>query len=93
MAGEDGADYVSLGPVFHTPSKEDLVPELGVDGLRRLCRKASLPVIAIGGIRPEHVAEVLDAGAWGFAVIRAVLDSDDPGAAASQLRAALDAAL
>ena len=64
-----GADYVLVGHVFPTASKEGMGEALGVDFLRRACRKASVPVLALGGITAEHVPVVLQAGAAGFAGI------------------------
>jgi len=91
-AERGGADYISLGPIFHTPSKKGLVPAVGIEGLRRICAATWLSVIAIGGIEPEKVQQVLAAGAKGVAVIRFILDRDDPGRAASELRGALESA-
>lgn len=84
-ASEDGADYVFAGPVFDTPSKAGLVPTLGLDGLREICRVIDLPVIGLGGIDPSNAAAVMEAGAAGVAVIRAILAAPDPAEAAAQL--------
>ena len=85
----EGADYLGAGAVYGTPTK----PEGGVAGLtlvRELAR-AQLPVpwFAIGGITLEIAGEVAAAGAPGFAVVRAVLDAEDPEAAARELRSHL----
>jgi len=86
MAGP--ADYLGVGPVFGTTSKETGLPPLGLEGLARLARATSVPVIAIGGITPERVAEVLAAGAYGVAVLGGVCLAADPVAAtAAYLRA------
>jgi thiamine-phosphate pyrophosphorylase len=89
-ASADGADYVVLGPVFATPSKEPYGPPLGVDALSEAAARAACPVIAIGGITTENAATVCAAGARGLAVIRAILDAPDPTATTRVLRAALD---
>ncbi|MCI0547254.1 MAG: thiamine phosphate synthase [Candidatus Rokubacteria bacterium] len=76
-----GADYVAVGSMFPTGSKEgfDLVgPEL----VRRLRPEIPVPLVAIGGITPENVGEVIAAGADAVAVISAVSGSPDPEAAA-----------
>lgn len=85
-AVEEGADYLGVGAVYATPTK----PEGEVAGLalvRELAeRRLPVPFFAIGGVTLETASEVASAGAWGFAVVRAVLDADDPGAAAHELR-------
>ena len=70
--------YLGIGPVFGTRSKTEPAPALGLVGLRRLVREADRPVIAIGNITPESVADVLDAGAWGVAVLSDVVCNADP---------------
>ncbi len=84
-----GADYLGVGAVYTTPTK----PEGDVAGLgliRALARE-SLPVpwFAIGGVTLETAPSVAAAGAPGFAVVRAVLDAEDPERAARELRSML----
>jgi thiamine-phosphate pyrophosphorylase len=74
-------DYVGAGPVYGTTSKARPAPRLGLDGLAAIVRAVPVPVIAIGGIRPEHVREVLGTGAHGIAVLSGVVLADDPEAA------------
>jgi thiamine-phosphate pyrophosphorylase len=85
-----GVDYLGVGPVFGTRSKANPAAPLGLDGLRAIVRAVRVPVIAIGSITAERVAEVVDTGAHGVAVISAVVGRDDPEAAARELRRALD---
>lgn len=68
-AADEGADFVTFGPVFETPSK---IGKLEARGLRGLEAAAAVgvPVLALGGIGPENAAHVLASGAWGFAAIR-----------------------
>lgn len=66
---EEPADYLALGPIFATGSKENPDPVVGVDQLRRLRPLTSRPLAAIGGIRRETAQAVLDAGADSIAVI------------------------
>ncbi|WP_169303740.1 bifunctional hydroxymethylpyrimidine kinase/phosphomethylpyrimidine kinase [Syntrophothermus lipocalidus] len=73
-----GADYLGLGPVFATASKQDAAPPCGLETVRQVASFSPVPVIAIGGITPENAREVLNAGAAGVAVISAVWDSPDP---------------
>ncbi|HXG42280.1 MAG TPA: thiamine phosphate synthase [Dehalococcoidia bacterium] len=87
----EGADYLVVGPVYPTRSHPGAVP--GGPGLVARVRQAvRLPVLAIGGITPETVPEVVAAGASGVAVISAILGSGDPQASAAALRSALDVA-
>jgi len=68
-AAKDGADYVLLGPVFRTPSKMRYGEPLGISRFRKICAALSLPVFGLGGIRPEFIRRVMDAGATGIAGI------------------------
>ncbi|CAN5283204.1 MAG: thiamine phosphate synthase [Nocardioidaceae bacterium] len=87
-------DYLTVSPVWSTPSKRDTAPALGLDGVRAIQARASawLPVIGIGGIDAANAADVIDAGATGVAVISAVCSAIDPRAAAAALLAAVDGA-
>jgi thiamine-phosphate pyrophosphorylase len=74
--------------VFDTPSKRAYGPPQGLEALRRVSGETARPVLAIGGITPGRVREVLAAGAAGVAVISAILAAERPGDAT---RAFLDA--
>jgi thiamine-phosphate pyrophosphorylase len=76
-----GADWVTFGPVYETPSKRPYGPPQGVSRLAAVARGLRIPVIAIGGITPERVGEVRAAGAHGVAVISGILAAGDPAAA------------
>jgi thiamine-phosphate pyrophosphorylase len=70
-ARDGGADFAVFGPVFDTPSKRSYGPPLGVEILRETARAlAPFPLVALGGITEETVAEVFRAGARGVAAIR-----------------------
>jgi thiamine-phosphate pyrophosphorylase len=88
-AVREGADYLGVGTVYATPTK----PDAEVSGpalLREVAHIAPpIPWFAIGGVTIETAQEVADAGAPGFAVVRAVLDAEDPEAAARELRSFL----
>lgn len=86
-------DYWSVGSVYATPSKADAGAPIGIDGLRRLARRApaEVPIIGIGGITAENVGEVIAAGAVGVGVIGAIFGASDPEQAARHLRDAIDA--
>jgi thiamine-phosphate pyrophosphorylase len=76
-AEEEGADFVTFGPVFETPSKLKYGKPLGLDLFREVSAMMSIPVFAIGGIKKERVKNVLDSGASGIALISAILGSED----------------
>lgn len=85
----DAADYLTFGHVYPTSSKPGLPPR-GVRELARVVEAVELPVLAIGGIEPSNVREVLATGAAGVAVISAILDAGDPRSAAARLREAAE---
>ncbi|MBN1929643.1 MAG: thiamine phosphate synthase [Chlorobiaceae bacterium] len=85
QAAEAGADYLGVGHIFPTGSKEKPMPPIGTGAIRPISAASGLPVIAIGGIGPHNAAEVIKAGASGVAVISAVSGSADPVAATREL--------
>ena len=89
----DGADYIGVGPVFATTSKAQPAPVLGLSGLTQIAAAVERPVIAIGGIDEGNIAAVLAAGAWGVAVLSAVVADADPRAATGRLRERLEASI
>ncbi len=92
-AEADGASYIGFGPVFATRSKANPASVKGLRGLAAACAAVDIPVIAIAGITPEHVAAVIEAGAHGVAVLSHVAPADDPAAATSHFRQAIDEVL
>ena len=87
-AASAGADYIGFGPVFATSSKLNPDPVVGLDQLTEVCRTVLVPVVAIGGVRPEHAGLLARAGASAAAVISAVNNARDPTAAGRQVAAA-----
>jgi thiamine-phosphate pyrophosphorylase len=85
-----GADYISVGPVWETPTKAGR-PAVGLDLIRHAASASELPFFAIGGIDPGNIREVLEAGATRAVVVRAIRDAADPFAVAAELRSAIDA--
>jgi thiamine-phosphate pyrophosphorylase len=81
-AATAGADFVTFGPVFATPSKLAYGPPQGLAALRLACQNSPLPVFALGGIKPCHLGALQSAGAAGIAVISALMATPDPCAAA-----------
>ena len=94
----DLLDYVAIGGVYGTTSKDNTSAPIGVDGLRQIAqairaRKPGFPICAIAGINAGNAADVIEAGADGIAVISALSMAPDPGLAARTLRNAVDVAL
>lgn len=81
----EGASYLGVGPTFATRSKRGLPDPIGLDGVRAVAEAVDVPVIAISGITPDTVDEVIAAGAHGVAVIGAVAESADPHIATHDL--------
>ena len=77
----DGADYLGVGPVYETASKEGLPNASGVELVEGVTVSVDLPVIAISGVTIDRVPEILAAGAHGVAVIGAIARAPDPAAA------------
>jgi len=83
-AEAEGADYVAIGAIFATASK-DVTRTASIERLREVKQAVRVPVVAIGGIDASNIASVVEAGADAAAVISAVCAADDPRAAASEL--------
>ena len=91
-------DYVAIGGVFATTSKDTTNAPIGIEGLRRIVqtvrvRSATIPICAIAGINASNAAEVISAGADGVSVISALSLAPDPALAAKTLRDVVDRAL
>lgn len=87
-AAAEGADYVTLSPIFATQSKPGYGPALELEGLRGLTDGIAPPVLALGGITAANARDCLNAGATGVAVMGEVMRADDP---AETVRALLQA--
>ena len=77
-AVQEGADYIAIGPVFATSTKQNAEPEVGLEGVRRARALTGLPLVVIGGITLENAASVIEAGADSVAVIGALFQEDRP---------------
>jgi thiamine-phosphate pyrophosphorylase len=77
-AEREGADFITFGPIYDTPSKRQYGIPLGIKNLREITKQISIPAFAIGGINPQRAKECLDAGAYGVAVISDLLCAADP---------------
>lgn len=94
----DLLNYVAIGGVYATTSKDNTAPPIGTGGLRAIAaairaRKPGYPICAIAGIDATNAADVVAAGADGVAVISALSMAKDPAAAARDLRGVVDQAL
>jgi thiamine-phosphate pyrophosphorylase len=83
-------DYAGVGPVFSTPTKPDHKQPIGYEGLAKLVALAPVPSVAIGGLKAEHVGNVLASGARGVAVVSAICGTVDPQAAAAAISAEIE---
>jgi thiamine-phosphate pyrophosphorylase len=87
-----GADYLGVGAVYPTDSK-DTNPEgteIGLDRIEAVAEAVEIPIVGIGGVKPDNAAAVIGAGADGVAVISAITAADDPAAATRELGAAVE---
>jgi len=83
-AQDEGADYVGIGPIFDTPSKEIDKP-IGLDVVPKANQMLGIPFFLIGGITEENLSRVIEAGGRRIAVISAVVSSDHVTSAAASL--------
>ncbi|HYO59805.1 thiamine phosphate synthase [Archangium sp.] len=85
-----GADYVGLGPVFGTTTKQVPAPVLGLGGFAAVVRASPLPVVGIGGVKLENIADLAATGAHGGAVASDALLAEDIAERVRRLSAAFD---
>ena len=78
------ADYIAVGPIFATASKENPDPVVGIEFICEVRKLTTKPIVAIGGITLERAAEVYEAGADSLAVITDILSAADPGVRAKE---------
>lgn len=89
MAQEAGADFITFGPVFYTPSKAVYGKPVGLEMLEEVTHLLQIPVFALGGIKSGNVSEVIAAGASGVSLVSAIIASEDPKDEAEKLLAML----
>ena len=85
LAETQGADYLGVGAVFQTGSKDDAV-EVPLETLKEICKAVKIPVVAIGGITKENVSGLKDSGICGISVISAIFAQKDITAATEELK-------
>lgn len=83
-AAATSADYVAVGPIFATPTKENPGPVVGLDFIRGARQLTAKPLVAIGGITVDRAADVYAAGADSIAVARDLIAAKDPAGRARQ---------
>ncbi len=91
-AQEFGADYLGVGPVFPTFTKQDAGEPVGLESLSKIAAAVRIPVVGIGGITVENAASVMEAGCAGVAVVSALMGAPNPEDAARALRARVEEA-
>lgn len=79
-------DYIAISPVYRTPTKEELINELGLDGVRAITRISRHKAVGIGSIKAHNAAEVIRYGANGVAVVSGICGADDPRIATQELK-------
>jgi len=89
-AEESGADFVVLGPIFDTPSKQVFGPPIGLRELERARTRCRVPLFGIGGITSDRVRDVMKAGARGVAVVGSLMAAEDVERATRELLSALE---
>jgi thiamine-phosphate pyrophosphorylase len=76
-AEAEGADFVTFGPIYETPSKAHLGAPVGLEALRNVRRAVDIPIFGLGGIKGKNIGHVLWAGAYGIGMISAIFGADD----------------
>jgi thiamine-phosphate pyrophosphorylase len=77
VAEADGADFITFGPIYETPSKSKMGKPIGLEPLKEARRSLNIPIFAIGGIQGRNIGHVLWAGAYGVAMISAIFGAED----------------
>lgn len=89
-AEQEGADYLGVGPVYGTQTKEDARAAIGTERIRDIAKAVSIPVVGIGGIHLQNASRVIRSGAAGIAVISAISQSQNAYMSARLLRNTVD---
>ncbi len=89
-ANELDVDYIGISPLHSTPTKSDTAQPFGVEGCRRAVHLSKHPTVAIGGINLGNIAETMQCGVDGVAVVSAIICADDPKAASAALLEAIE---
>ena len=92
-AQEDGADYINIGPIFATRTKQNLVAPLGTDALKEIAARVSIPFTVMGGIKAHHIPELVAAGARLVAMVTEITRAPDVERTTRMLQKAVESAL
>lgn len=88
-AVEAGVDYIGVGPIFKTYTKDDVVDPVGFEYLDWVVKNIDIPFVAIGGIKEHNIAEVMSRGAKCVALVTEIVEADDIGGRIDDLRSAM----
>ncbi|MCL1925144.1 MAG: thiamine phosphate synthase [Defluviitaleaceae bacterium] len=86
-AEKAGADYIGVGAVFKTNTKENSI-HIGIEGLKEIKEAVKIPIVAIGGINELNISEIKNIGVQGYAIVSAILAKEDKRLAAENLKKA-----
>jgi len=84
-AESEGADFVTFGPVYETPSKIKISTPVGIEALKIVKKSIDIPIFALGGIKSKNIGQVLWAGAYGVSMISAIFGANDIKRAANNM--------
>lgn len=91
QAAADHADYIGVGPIFATRTKDDAKTPIGLEGITQIRQlTGDVPIVAIGGIDKDNALPIIEAGADGISLISAISQSDDPERETAELRQLID---
>lgn len=82
----DLVDYLGIGPVFPTTSKQNTAPPLGIEGLKHMVQHKQTPAVGIGGVTPMNITQVLSTGIEGVGVVSAICGQKSPAEATRKLK-------
>ncbi|GAB7026928.1 thiamine phosphate synthase [Geotalea toluenoxydans] len=91
IAQEKGADFITFGPIYNTPSKALYGDPVGLKRLQEATNIIQIPIFALGGIKADNVAEVMAAAPHGIGVVSAIMSAEEPRLAARTLLSLLPA--
>ncbi|MFC1497296.1 thiamine phosphate synthase [Verrucomicrobiota bacterium] len=84
-AQADGASYVNIGPIFPTQTKEGCSEFLGIEAVKEISSAITIPFTVMGGIKENHIPDLISAGARVIAIVTAITAAENPGKAAETL--------
>lgn len=91
-AAQEGADYINIGPIFQTSTKQHSGPPVGLDLFRKISRQVNIPITVMGGINLDNLGQVLQAGATRVAAVSAITSAEDIVATVREFRRRIHAA-